>query len=103
MLSVLPRSSSRWNLLATNQRCEATKVSLASSATDNRTGRITARRRNPMAVAKLKRPNEDRLEDLAERLATEINDRAAKLTPARRAKADSETRKIAARVQRRTR
>jgi len=56
-----------------------------------------------MAVAKLKRPKEDRLEDLAERLATEINDRAAKMTPERRAKADSETRKIAARVQRRTR
>jgi len=56
-----------------------------------------------MAVAKLKRPNEDRLEELAERIAAEINERAAKMTPEERAKADSETTKIATRVQRRTR
>jgi hypothetical protein len=56
-----------------------------------------------MAVAKLKRPKEDRLEDLAERFATEINERATKMTPEKRAQADSETRKIADRVQRRTR
>ena len=56
-----------------------------------------------MAVAKLKRPKEDRFEELAERIASEINDRAAKMTPEDRAKADSETKKIAARVQRRTR
>lgn len=56
----------------------------------------------PVAVAKLKRPKEERFEDLAERIATEINERAAKMTPEERAKADSETKKIAARVQRRT-
>ena len=55
-----------------------------------------------MAVAKLKRQKEDRFEELAERIATEINERAAKMTPEERAKADSETRKIAAKVQRRT-
>ena len=55
-----------------------------------------------MAVAKLKRPKEDRLEELAERVAAEINERAAKMTPEERAEADSETRKIAAQVQRRT-
>jgi hypothetical protein len=56
-----------------------------------------------MAVAKLKRQKEDRLEELAERFANDINKRAAKMTPDRRARADSETKKIAARVQRRTR
>ena len=56
-----------------------------------------------MAVAKLKRPKEDRFEELAERLATEIDERAAKMTPKERAQADSETKKIAAQVQRRTR
>ncbi len=39
---------------------------------------------------------------LAERVANEINDRAAKMTPEERAKADSETGKIAAQVRRRT-
>ena len=39
---------------------------------------------------------------LREALATEINERAAKMTPKERARADSETRKIAAQVQRRT-
>jgi hypothetical protein len=56
-----------------------------------------------MAVAKLKRPKEDRFEELAERIATEINERAAKMTRQERAQADSETKKIAAQVQRRTR
>ena len=56
-----------------------------------------------MAVAKLKRPKDDRFEGLAERIATEINERAARMTPEKRAQADSETKKIAARVQRRTR
>jgi hypothetical protein len=56
----------------------------------------------PMALAKLKRPKEDRLEDLAQRIAAEINKRAAKMTPEKRAMADSETKKIAAQVQRRT-
>lgn len=46
-----------------------------------------------MAVAKLKRPKEDQFEELAERIATEINERAAKMTPEERAKADSETKK----------
>jgi hypothetical protein len=44
-----------------------------------------------MAVAKLKYPkDENRLERLAERVANEINERAAKMTPEERAKADSE-------------
>jgi hypothetical protein len=54
-----------------------------------------------MAVAKLKPPQEDRLDELAERIANEINERASKMSPEARAKADSETRKIAAQVQRR--
>jgi len=56
-----------------------------------------------MAVAKLKHPKQDRLDELAERIAVEINERAAKMTPEERAKADSETKKIADHVQRRTR
>jgi uncharacterized protein YjbJ (UPF0337 family) len=55
-----------------------------------------------MAVAKLKQPKENRVEELAERIADEINERAGKMTPKEREHADSETRKIAARVQRRT-
>jgi hypothetical protein len=56
-----------------------------------------------MAVAKLKYPkDENGLERLAERVANEINERAAKMTPEERAKADSETTKIAAQVRRRT-
>lgn len=48
-----------------------------------------------MAVAKLKYPkDENRLERLAERVADEINERAAKMTPEERVKADSETTKI---------
>lgn len=54
-----------------------------------------------MAVTKLKQPKEDRFEELAERMANEINERAAKMTPEERERADSETRKIAATVQRR--
>ena len=54
-----------------------------------------------MAVAKLKRPKEGRFEEFAERIAAEINERADKMTPEERARADSETKKIAARVQRR--
>jgi hypothetical protein len=54
-----------------------------------------------MAVAKLKRPQEDQLEELAERMASEIDERAAKMTPDARAKADAETKRIAAQVQRR--
>jgi hypothetical protein len=48
-----------------------------------------------LAVTKLKRPKADYMEDLAQRVASEINERAAKMTPDKRAKADSETRKIA--------
>lgn len=55
-----------------------------------------------MAVAKLKRPKEDQFEELAEHIATEINKRATRMTPEERAQADSETKKIDARVQRRT-
>jgi hypothetical protein len=55
-----------------------------------------------MAVAKLKRPKEDRLEELAERIADEINERADKMTPEDRARADAATKKIADRVRRRT-
>jgi hypothetical protein len=58
--------------------------------------------KEPMALAKLK-PKEDRLEELAERIAAEINERAARMTPEKRQQADSETKKIAARVQRRIR
>jgi hypothetical protein len=43
-----------------------------------------------------------RLTNLAERTAADINGRADGMTPERRARADSETKKIAARVQRRT-
>ncbi len=57
----------------------------------------------PMAVAKLKRSKDDRLEELAQRIAADINERAAKMTPEKRAQADSETKKIADRLQRRTR
>ena len=42
------------------------------------------------------------LAENAERLATEINERAAKMTPRKRAQADLETKRISARVQRRT-
>jgi len=55
-----------------------------------------------MAVAKLKYPKEDRLEQLAERVANEINERATKMTPEERAKADSETAKMATQIRRRT-
>jgi hypothetical protein len=34
-----------------------------------------------MAVAKLKRPKEDRFEELAERIASGINERASKMNP----------------------
>jgi hypothetical protein len=56
-----------------------------------------------MAVAKPKHPKEDRLEELAESIADEINECADKMTPERRAQADSETENIADRVQRRIR
>jgi hypothetical protein len=55
-----------------------------------------------MGVAKLKYPKEDRLERLADRVANEINERDAKMSPKERAKADSETAKITAQVRRRT-
>jgi hypothetical protein len=54
-----------------------------------------------MRRSKLKHPKENRFEELAERIASEINERAAKMTPERRARADSETKRIAARVRRR--
>jgi hypothetical protein len=56
-----------------------------------------------MAVAKLKRPKEEHFEDLAERIAAEINARAAKMTPEERARADAETKRIATLAERRTR
>ena len=56
-----------------------------------------------MAVAKLKEPKkEDQFEELAERIAGEINERASKMTPEERERADSETKKIAAKVPCRT-
>jgi len=55
-----------------------------------------------MSLAKLKRPQEDRFEDFAERIASDINERAGKMISEERAKADTETKKIADRVQRRT-
>jgi hypothetical protein len=54
-----------------------------------------------MAAAKLKRPNKDYLKELADRIASEINERAARMTPEERAQADSETRNLAIQVQRR--
>jgi hypothetical protein len=50
---------------------------------------------------KPKRPKEDQFEESAEPIAADINRRAARMTPEGRAKADSETKKIAAQVQRR--
>jgi hypothetical protein len=44
-----------------------------------------------------------KLRNLAGRTAADINERAARMTPEKRAQADSETKKIAARVQRRAR
>lgn len=44
----------------------------------------------------------NRFEELAERIAAEINERAAEMPPTERAHADSETKKTAARVLRRT-
>jgi hypothetical protein len=55
-----------------------------------------------MSLAKLKRPKEDRFEEFADRVVSDIDERAAKMTSEERAKADSETKKIADRVQRRT-
>jgi hypothetical protein len=55
-----------------------------------------------MAVAKLKPAKEDRLEELAERIAAEINERADEMIPEDRARADAATKKIADRVRRRT-
>jgi hypothetical protein len=55
-----------------------------------------------MAVAKLKRPKENQFEELADHIATGINERASKMTPEERGRADSETKKIVDRVQRRT-
>lgn len=49
-----------------------------------------------------KRPNEDSLEKLAKRMATEINENAGSMTLQERALADSETEKIADRVRHRT-
>jgi hypothetical protein len=56
-----------------------------------------------MSLAKLKRPEEDLFDEFAARIASDINQRAAKMTPKEREQADSETKKIADRVQRRTR
>jgi hypothetical protein len=56
-----------------------------------------------MAVAKLKRTKEERLEELAERIAADVNRRAEKMSPEQRKKADSETKRIADEVQHRTR
>jgi len=56
-----------------------------------------------MSLAKLKRSKEDQFEEFAERIASDINERAAKMTSEERAQADSETKKIAYRVQHRTR
>ena len=51
-----------------------------------------------MKLFKSKRPRESRLEKLAERIAAEINRRAATLTPEEQRKADLETKKIADQV-----
>jgi hypothetical protein len=64
-------------------------------------GRRAARKGNRMSLAKLKRPKEDQFEEFAERIGGDINQRASKMTAEERAQADSETKKIADRVQRR--
>ena len=46
------------------------------------------------------RRSKDRLGELSEHIAAEMNERAARMTPEKHAQADSETKKIAARVQR---
>jgi hypothetical protein len=51
-----------------------------------------------MTIGKLKPSTEDRVEKLAERFALEINERAARMTPEERERADSETMRIASRV-----
>jgi hypothetical protein len=56
-----------------------------------------------MAVAKLKHPKQNQLEELAEHFAADINERAARMTHEKRHQADSDTKKIAARLQLRTR
>jgi len=53
-----------------------------------------------LSRAELSPAANDRLEDLAESVADHINERAARMTPAERARADAETRRIAARVRR---
>jgi hypothetical protein len=55
-----------------------------------------------MALVKPKPASENHLEELAERVASDINERAAEMSPQKRARADAETRKIADRVRRRT-
>jgi hypothetical protein len=82
-----------------------TKVSLAlpKPASENESVRIAIEEGIQMAVAKLKRPKEDQFEELAERIAAEINERAAKMTAEERTKADAGTKRIATHVERRTR
>lgn len=53
-----------------------------------------------MGTAKLREPQENRFEELAERIAAEINERAAKMTPEMRERADAQTKKIADQVAR---
>jgi hypothetical protein len=55
-----------------------------------------------VALAKRKPAQENRLEELAERIAAEINERASKMGPEDRARADAETKKIADHVRSRT-
>jgi hypothetical protein len=64
-------------------------------------GRVALAKEIPMSLAKLKRPKEDRFEEFAERIASDINERATKMTAEERARADAETKKIADRPQRR--
>ena len=49
-------------------------------------------------MAELNQANADRLDELADRIAAEINDRASKLTAEERAKADSETTRVVSQV-----
>jgi len=51
-----------------------------------------------MSVNARKRADQNPLENLAERVSAEINERATKMAPENRALADSETRDIVARV-----
>lgn len=63
--------------------------------------RAASETKHPAVIARIRRSGEDELEELAHRIADEISDHANGMTQERRAKADAETRKIAARIRHR--